>query len=40
VVPATSPNPGWVTAWLIERGFVTGDGDLRRRVREDAGTFG
>jgi len=40
VVPATSPNPGWVTAWLIERGFVTGDGDLRRRVREDAGTVG
>lgn len=36
VVPATSPNPGWVTAWLIEHDFVTGDGDLRRRVREDA----
>lgn len=36
VVPATSPNSEWVTAWLIERGFQAGDGDLRRRVREDA----
>ena len=34
VVPATSPDPGWVTAWLVARGFVAGDGDLRRRVRE------
>ena len=36
VVPATSPNPGWVTAWLTGHGFVAGDGDLRRRVREGA----
>ena len=34
VVPATSPNPEWVTAWLVGQGFVAGDGDLRRRVRE------
>ena len=34
VVPATSPDPEWVTAWLVRRGFVAGDGDLRRRVRE------
>jgi GNAT superfamily N-acetyltransferase len=34
VVPATGPNPGQVTAWLVGHGFVTGDGDLRRRVRE------
>jgi GNAT superfamily N-acetyltransferase len=34
VVPATSPNPEWVTAWLVGQGFVVGDGDLRRRVRE------
>ena len=36
VVPATSPNLEWVTAWLVGQGFVVGDGDLRRRVREDA----
>jgi len=35
VVPATSQNRGWVTAWLAGHGFVAGDGDLRRRVRED-----
>jgi GNAT superfamily N-acetyltransferase len=35
VVPPTSPDHDWVSAWLVERGFVTGDGDLRRRVRED-----
>jgi GNAT superfamily N-acetyltransferase len=34
VVPVTSPNPEWVTAWLVGHGFVAGDGDLRRRVRE------
>ena len=34
VVPATSPDPAWITAWLVARGFVAGDGDLRRRVRE------
>jgi hypothetical protein len=34
VVPATSPDPGWITAWLVARGFVTGGGDQRRRVRE------
>lgn len=34
VVPATNPNPEWVTAWLVGQGFVAGDGDLRRRVRE------
>jgi GNAT superfamily N-acetyltransferase len=33
VVPATSPDPGWITAWLTSRGFAAGDGDLRRRVR-------
>jgi GNAT superfamily N-acetyltransferase len=36
VVPATSPHAEWVTSWLMERGFTAGDGDLRRRVREDA----
>jgi len=35
VVPATSPDAEWVTAWLAGHGFVAGDGDLRRRVRED-----
>jgi GNAT superfamily N-acetyltransferase len=40
VVPATSPNPDWVTAWLTGHGFVAGDGDLRRRVREDADAVG
>ncbi|MGH3292309.1 MAG: GNAT family N-acetyltransferase [Trebonia sp.] len=34
VVPATSPNREWVTAWLVGHGFVAGDGDLRRRVRD------
>jgi GNAT superfamily N-acetyltransferase len=34
VVPATNPDPAWITAWLVARGFVAGDGDLRRRVRE------
>jgi GNAT superfamily N-acetyltransferase len=38
VVPATSPDPGWITAWLVARGFVAGDGDLRRRVRERTAT--
>jgi GNAT superfamily N-acetyltransferase len=33
VVPATSPDPGRVTDWLVGHGFVSGDGDLRRRVR-------
>jgi GNAT superfamily N-acetyltransferase len=36
VVPSTSPNADWVTAWLLARGFVPGAADLRRRVREDA----
>ena len=35
VVPRTSPDPGWVAKWLVGHGFVSGDGDLRRRVRED-----
>jgi GNAT superfamily N-acetyltransferase len=34
VVPATNPNPEWVTAWLVGQGFAAGDGDLRRRVRD------
>ena len=34
VVPATSPNPEWVTAWLVGQGFVAGDSDLRRRVAD------
>jgi hypothetical protein len=40
VVPAASPSPDWVTAWLIGHDFVAGDGDLRRRVREDADALG
>ena len=32
VVPVTSPDPEWVTSWLVRHGFVAGDGDLRRRV--------
>jgi GNAT superfamily N-acetyltransferase len=36
VVPATSPDPEWIAAWLVGHGFVAGNGDLRRRVREDA----
>jgi hypothetical protein len=36
VVPVTNPDPGWITAWLTARGFVAGNGDLRRRVRERA----
>ena len=36
VVPATSPDPKWIAAWLIGHGFAAGNGDLRRRVREDA----
>jgi GNAT superfamily N-acetyltransferase len=36
VIPATNPDPEWVRAWLVGRGFVAGDGDLRRRVGEDA----
>jgi ribosomal protein S18 acetylase RimI-like enzyme len=35
VVPATNPDPDWVRAWLLARGFTDGDGDLRRRVREN-----
>lgn len=34
VVPAASPDHGWVSDWLLGHGFVPGDGDLRRRVRE------
>ena len=33
VVPASHPNPDWITAWLTRRGFVPGTGDLRRHVR-------
>jgi GNAT superfamily N-acetyltransferase len=33
VVPPASPHRDWVTAWLLQRGFTPGDGDLRRRVR-------
>lgn len=36
VVPATSPDPAWVTGWLTARGFVAADGGLRRRVSEEA----
>ena len=36
VVPATSPDPQRVTAWLVAHGFVASDHDLRRRVREAA----
>jgi len=32
VVPVTSPDPEWVTSWLVRHGFVAGAGDLRRRV--------
>jgi len=37
VVPQTSPDPGWVTAWLTAQGFAPGEGGLRRRVG-DGGT--
>jgi GNAT superfamily N-acetyltransferase len=33
VVPATHPEPNWMTHWLTLRGFVAGTGDLRRQVR-------
>jgi GNAT superfamily N-acetyltransferase len=36
VVPAAGPDPEWIAAWLVGHGFVAGNGDLRRRVREDA----
>ena len=37
VVPATHPDPAWMTHWLTEHGFtVSATGDLRRRVRHEA----
>jgi GNAT superfamily N-acetyltransferase len=33
VVPATHPDPNWITHWLVSHRFVPGMGDLRRRVR-------
>ncbi len=33
VVPASHPDPDWITGWLTRRGFVPGTGDLRRQVR-------
>jgi GNAT superfamily N-acetyltransferase len=36
VVPATHPDPAWMTHWLTLHGFVAGTGDLRRRVRDRA----
>ena len=32
VVPDTHPDRGWMEAWLEDRGFIPGAGDLRRRV--------
>jgi GNAT superfamily N-acetyltransferase len=36
VVPASHPDPDWITGWLTRRGFVPGTGDLRRQVRSAA----
>ena len=33
VVPASHPDPDWMTSWLRFHGFGPGHGDLRRRVR-------
>jgi len=33
VVPATHPDPAWMTRWLESHGFAPGHGDLRRQVR-------
>ena len=33
VVPATHPDPNWITHWLVTHSFVPGIGDLRRQVR-------
>jgi GNAT superfamily N-acetyltransferase len=33
VIPATHPDPNWITHWLVSHSFVPGIGDLRRRVR-------
>ena len=32
VVPASHPDPDWITGWLTRHGFVPGTGDLRRQV--------
>lgn len=32
VVPDSHPDRRWMEAWLKDRGFVPGTGDLRRRV--------
>jgi GNAT superfamily N-acetyltransferase len=34
VVPATHPDPAWMTRWLKTHGFAPGHGDLRRQVRQ------
>lgn len=37
-VPASHPDPAWLTRWLQARGFAdTGAGELRRRVRAARG---
>src|SRR5579863_4025925 len=37
VVPASHPEPAWMTGWLTGHGFaVSGSGDLRRQVRHEA----
>ncbi len=33
VVPASHPDPAWMTYWLELHGFYPGTGDLRRQVR-------
>ena len=33
VVPASHPDPSWMTRWLGAHGFAPGHGDLRRQVR-------
>ena len=36
VVPASHPDPAWISGWLSRRGFVPGTGDLRRQVPASA----
>ena len=37
VVPATHPDPAWITRWLTAQGFAASEsGDLRRQVRHEA----
>jgi GNAT superfamily N-acetyltransferase len=33
VVPASHPDPAWMTGWLTAHGFLAGRDDLRRQVR-------